>query len=174
MGSYICVGFVSREKYFKNRIIKIIDCFNESYFKRVCYPKDINCDEWITCDSNECDLYTAIEYLCMFEFSQIHMDFVFNEYYIKNAIIQIETREDVEKCVIVQIPEDNDMFKNIDTAEMNIIELLKKLIGTQFDYGFCDSEASLFDNHYSILMECFNEHNIKYESWKIDGLTLRG
>ena len=75
-----------------------------------------------------------------------------------------------DKGLIVKIPE-SALPNDVDLVESIIIDFLKALRG--FDMAFCDSEAHMDDQDYSILVQYSDSPTFMYNNWKIDGLSKR-
>ena len=63
------------------------------------------------------------------------------------------------------------LSQNLDSNEKQIIAFLIEQKG--FKYAFCDSEAHIDDQKFSIIVRYGEKPDVIFNRWKIDGLTIR-
>lgn len=170
MGSYINIGLIAKKTCIKNSVMFFLNELNSFKFKSVFFPRNNNYNEWISLSDTECSIDDAFEYLNKYEMSYFIGEFKINNKIIDDIEFSIEKSCDNLICFIIQMP-DNEIINCIDECESDIIELLNRAKG--FSFAFCDSEAHLGDERYSIYVEYLDEPKFVFNNWKIDGLTER-
>lgn len=170
MGSYINIGLIAQETCIKKSVMFFLNKLNSFRFKSVYFPRNNNYNEWISLSDTECSIDEAFKYLKKYEMSYFIGEFKLNNKTINNIEFTIEKSDDNLIGFIIKIP-DNQILNCIDEYESDIIELLNRTKG--FSYAFCDSEAHLGDEKYSIYVQYLDEPKFVFNNWKIDGLTER-
>ena len=170
MGSYINIGLIAQETFIKKSVMIFLNELNNFRFKSVYFPRNNNYNEWISLNHTECSIDNAFEYLKKYEMSYFIGEFKLNNKIIDNIEFTIEKSAHNLIGFIIKIP-DNEILNSIDECESAIIELLNRAKG--FSCAFCDSEAHLDDESYSIYVQYLDEPKFVFNNWKIDGLTER-
>ena len=170
MGSYINIGVASNNSNIKKLVINLFKELKEFAFLSVHLPYNNNYDNWVSFNNKECSIEEAFEYCLKYELSYLIGEFKFNERKMNNIEFTVEKNEYDIACLIIKIP-DEEIVYNIDEFEQCIIEFLTKIKG--FSFAFCDCEAHLDDDKYSIYVQYSDIPIVKYEKWKIDGFTER-
>ncbi len=171
MGSFINVGLVAKGTIIKKAIIDFLSDLSGFELKIIKYPFEYNYNEWISLNGDECSLPLAVEYICNY-----NMSYFIGKFRLNNRIVIDNVEFTIEKsvdniCFIVKIP-DEKLLENIDDAEQSIIKLLNIVNG--FDFAFCDAEAHLGDDNYSISVNYIgNAREFVFSKWKIDGFSER-
>ncbi len=169
MGSYINIGLASRKINFKKSVIDLLKGLKCFAFMRVHFPVN-NCDDWTSFDDKECSVEEAFEYCHRYEMSYFVGGFMLDNIHLNNVFFTVEKKEDDIESLIIKIPEE-EISKSIDEFEHSVIEFLKTIKG--FVFAFCDSEAHLDDDKYSVYVQYLDCPRITYGNWKIDGYTER-
>ena len=171
MGSYINIGVVGNEDTIIGNILNFIDLIPNFKFYSVCHPSNDKYEEWIELDNSECTLENAFRFCLENEMAYIISSFSLEDVEIYPVDISMEKSLISGVGVIIKMP-DNFIIKNLDNSEKRIEKLLISAKG--FNYAFCDSEAHIDDDKYSIYIEYDEKVYMRYENWKIDGYTERG
>lgn len=181
MGSYINIGLVcgnNKALFIRKclRFVNELDCFRFFWVK---FPLDKKFKSWKEENSPYFSVKAAVEECYKNEMAEIACEFKIYEYLLADVILRVKHFEDGNHCLMIEIPEKNDIFSDVDTAEENILVFLCNIIGFQF--AFCDSEADITDRieelnlqeEYSIFVRYFDDIQVSYAKWKIDGITER-
>lgn len=182
MGSYINVGMISTEEK-ENFIIstmKFINLLNNFKIILVKYPADVDYSSWVECNEDECGIHDALEYCYKNNMAEIKCNFKIEKYCLQNVLIRVNHIKNNANCILLEIPEENDIFKDINLAENIILSIISDASCLGFKYAFCDSEAEApqilsekIKDKYSIFVKF--EHGIEttLAPWKIDGFSDR-
>ncbi len=169
MGSYINIGLASKKSNIKKSVKNLFRELKEFVFLRVYLPHN-NYDEWVSLSNRECSVDEAFDYCLKYEMSYFVGGFILNYKQLNNVEFALEKTNDDIVCLIIKIP-DGELLNDIDENECCVIEFLKKIKG--FSFAFCDSEAHLDDDKYSIYVQYLDKPIFTYKDWKIDGITER-
>lgn len=170
MGSYINIGLASKKSLINESVMELFAKLNNFVFQKVHLPRNNDYNLWVSLTGNDCSLKEAFDYCLKYEMCYFVGDFVLNNIQLHNVEFAVEKSFDDIVCLIVKIPY-REIYDNIDDFEYNVIELLKKTNG--FTFAFCDSEAHLGDDKYSIYVQYLDEPKFTYGNWKVDGLSER-
>lgn len=183
MGSYINLGLISisNRKDFIDKCIALIERLDEFNAISIKYPKNEHYTVWIEENMREFSLEQAIECCLDYDMAEILCDFRVGQHKINNVLLRIKRIQDSALCLLLEMPEVNDMFNDIEVAESAIFDFLKNLIDLSFEYAFCDSEANTPENlkqinkdeEYSMFVRYKPYFEVIYASWKINGFFSR-
>ena len=170
MGSDINIGLAAPKSIIKKSVINLFEDLREFVFERVFFPNNNNYNEWISLSNRECSIEEAFDYCFKYEMSYFVGGFLLYDKQLNNVEFAIEKTDTDIVCFIIKIP-DSEFINKIDEFESTVIEFLKNISG--FNFAFCDSEAHLDDENYSIYVQYLDKPIFTYKDWKIDGLTKR-
>lgn len=174
MGSYINIGLIAEKKDFKEKVIKLISSSNVFYCKKIDYPTDKTYSTWEEKEIEQCGIDIAINYCIECNMAKIIGKLKLGEYEIKEVLFQAEELSNGAYCFLIQMPEQNYIFEDINSAEDCIIAFFKKIAQYRFIQGFCDIEAEVEDEQgYAISVNYNPSADIILQSWMIDGITSR-
>ncbi len=183
MGSYINLGLVSisNRKDFNDKCIALIERLDEFNAISIKYPRNEHYTVWIEECMCEFSLEQAIECCVDYDMAEILCDFRVGKHKLKNVLLRIKKIQDSALCLLLEMPEVNDLFKDIEVAESVIFDFLRNLMDLNFEYAFCDSEANTPENlkqinkdeEYSMFVRYKPCFEVIYASWKINGLLSR-
>lgn len=175
VGNYISIGLISYEKYFREKVVKLVNFLDKFWCESIDYPTDVNCLNWVKEQGGCCEVENMIDCCIKSNMAWATGKFNLEEYEIKNVLFHIESLSNDRKCFLIEMPEQqNQIFQDIDKAEEVIIHFLEEISRFEFLCGFCDSEASPEDEcGYAIFIDYELASKIFFQSWKIDGLTSR-
>ncbi len=167
MGSNINIGLAAPKSIIKKSVINLFKELKGFNFEKVLFPNN-NYNEWISLSNRECSIEEAFDYCFNYEMSYFVGGFLLDDKQLNKVEFAIEKTDTDIVCLIIKIPE---LINDIDEFESSVIEFLKRLNG--FYFAFCDSEAHLDDENYSIYVQYLDKPIFTYKDWKIDGLTKR-
>lgn len=174
MGSYINIGLISEKTDFTEKVVNLIKSSNAFYCKKVDYPTDQTYSAWEEKAIEQCGVDTAIHYCIKYNMAKITGSMRLGEYEINEVLFQIEELSNGTYCFLIQMPEQNYIFEDINSAEDCIIAFFKKIAQYRFIQGFCDIEAEVEDEQgYAISVNYNPSADIILQSWMIDGITSR-
>ena len=113
--------------------------------------------------------------------AEIFCDLKIGQFHSNEVLLRVKQIQESALCLLFEIPEMNEIFTDIDVAELEIVDLMNRLIDLGFEYAFCDSEADTPENlkqinkyeEYSIFVRYKPYFEVTYASWKINGLFSR-
>lgn len=170
MGSYINIGFASNKDDIKESVMTLLKSLTDFKFAKIVFPKNNDYSDWQFSNNLECSIDKALDYCLKYEMSYFLGSFRLKECLLANVSFSVERNKDNCVCFIIKVPDDL-LLNNIDEIEFGIVELMRKTKG--FDFAFCDNEAHLDDEKYSIYVQYLKEPCFVYNDWKIDGFTKR-
>jgi len=183
MGSYINIGLISMtyKKDFIDKCIELIETLDEFNVVSIKYPKDKNYSAWVEVDRKDCTLERAMQYCYHYDMAEILCDFEFEHYYLENVLVRVKHIQEGGLSLLFEIPEENNIFRDIDVAEATIVSFFQKNEKLGFEYAFCDNEANTpikleqinHDEEYAIFVRYKPNIDVVFASWKIDGLSNR-
>lgn len=183
MGSYINIGLISKKNRndFINQCIKLIKSFHEFNAISIKFPKDNKYSIWVEDDMREYTLDIAMKYCYNCDMTEILCNFELEKYYLENVLVRIRHIQEGVLGILFEIPEENNIFQNIDDAEVAIVSFLEKIERLGFEYAFCDNEANIpirieqinLDEEYAIFVNYNPNIEVIFATWKIDGLSKR-
>lgn len=169
MGSYINIGLVAKEEMFMKSATDFLNSLDGFRIIKAIFPNNADYDDWECVNGNECSLETVLSNCLTYTMAYFVGTFRLGNIVLSEVDFSIE-QEVGDKGLIVKIPE-RALPNDVDLVESIIIDFLKTLRG--FDMAFCDSEAHMDDQDYSILVQYSDSPTIMYNNWKIDGLSKR-
>ncbi len=174
-GSYICIGVISYEDEFKEKVVRLVNFLDKFWCDRIDFPKDICSFDYVKNQRECCCVENMVDCCIRNHMIQARGGFNLEEYEIKNVLFRVESLPNNKKCFLIEMPEQqNSIFEDIDKAEEVIIHFFENISQFHFLYGFCDNEAEPEDEcGYSIYVEYDFAFKIFFQPWKIDGLTGR-
>mgnify|MGYP003414390851 FL=1 len=183
MGSYINLGFIvsSKKNDFIDKCIALIERLDEFHPISIKYPKDEFYTVWTEKAMSEYSIKQAMECCCDYEMAEIFCDLKIGQFHSNEVLLRVKQIQESALCLLFEIPEMNEIFTDIDVAELEIVDLMNRLIDLGFEYAFCDSEADTPENlkqinkdeEYSIFVRYKPYFEVTYASWKINGLFSR-
>ena len=130
MGSYINIGLISitNKEDFIKKCVELVETLNEFNAVSIKYPKDKNYSVWVEEDMNDYTLERAMQYCYHYDMAEILCDFEFEHNYLENVLVRVKHIQKGGLSILFEIPEENNIFKNIDVAEAAIVSFLKKCL----------------------------------------------
>lgn len=183
MGSYINIGLISmaNKKDFIDKCIELVQTLNAFNAISIKYPKDKSYSVWVEADMNNYTLERAFQYCYYDDMAEILCAFEFEHNHLENVLVRIKHIQKDGLSILLEIPEENNIFDDLDVAEEAIVSFLQKNEKLGFEYAFCDNEANTplkleqlnFDEKYAIFVSYKPNFDVIFASWKIDGLSNR-